>query len=200
MPLYDRVKDLALTVERVELEPHVLPLKHMTRRTTVFHLHGGGPRGRRRGRDLRGAAPSRPVEPAGPDGRAHARDLLRARRRPARLPPVGPRVRRSRPRSPPGRAVARRGGRRASRSPFASSSRRARSRSCARCIRRSGSSSTRATSGRTTSSPSSLRRRPSTSSTSRACTRAIGSTRRRRRSSTAASQRPSPRRGSRTRG
>jgi hypothetical protein len=45
MPLYDTVKDLPLTIERVELEPHVLPLKHLTRRTTVFHLHGTGHEG-----------------------------------------------------------------------------------------------------------------------------------------------------------
>ena len=45
MPLYDTVKDLPLTIERVELEPNVLPLKHITRRTTVFHLHGGGHEG-----------------------------------------------------------------------------------------------------------------------------------------------------------
>ena len=45
MPLYDAVKDLTLTIERVELEPHVLPLKHLTRRTTVFHLHGAGEEG-----------------------------------------------------------------------------------------------------------------------------------------------------------
>ena len=34
MPLYDSVEDLTLVVERVEHEPHVLPLKHSTRRTT----------------------------------------------------------------------------------------------------------------------------------------------------------------------
>ena len=45
MPLYDAVKDLPLTIERVELEPHVLPLRHITRRTTVFHLHGAGHEG-----------------------------------------------------------------------------------------------------------------------------------------------------------
>src|SRR4249919_120849 len=45
MPLYDAVKDLTLTIERVELEPHVLPLKHLTRRTTVFHLNGSGEEG-----------------------------------------------------------------------------------------------------------------------------------------------------------
>ena len=45
MPLYDAVKDLTLTIERVELEPHELPLKHFTRRTTVIHLHGGGHEG-----------------------------------------------------------------------------------------------------------------------------------------------------------
>ena len=45
MPLYDAVKDLPLTIERVELEPHALPLKHFTRRTTVVHLHGAGHEG-----------------------------------------------------------------------------------------------------------------------------------------------------------
>ena len=45
MPLYDAVRDLTLRIESVELEPHVLPLKHITRRTTVVHLHGGGHEG-----------------------------------------------------------------------------------------------------------------------------------------------------------
>jgi hypothetical protein len=45
MPLYDEVKDLPLTVERAELEPHALPLSFMTRRTTVLHLHGAGGEG-----------------------------------------------------------------------------------------------------------------------------------------------------------
>ena len=45
MPLYDAVKDLSVTVERVELERHELPLKHLTRRTTVVHLHGAGHEG-----------------------------------------------------------------------------------------------------------------------------------------------------------
>src|SRR5688500_14500768 len=45
MPLYDSVEDLPLVVERVEHEPHVLPLKHITRRTTVFRLHGAGHEG-----------------------------------------------------------------------------------------------------------------------------------------------------------
>jgi hypothetical protein len=45
MPLFDRVRDLTLVIERVELEPHALSLKHMTRRTTVVHLHGGGHEG-----------------------------------------------------------------------------------------------------------------------------------------------------------
>ena len=45
MPLYDAVQDLPLTIEQVEIEPHVLPLKHITRRTTVFHLHGAGAEG-----------------------------------------------------------------------------------------------------------------------------------------------------------
>lgn len=44
-PLYDAVENLSLTVERVELEPHALPLKHLTRRTTVVHLHGAGHEG-----------------------------------------------------------------------------------------------------------------------------------------------------------
>jgi hypothetical protein len=45
MPLYDAVKGLKLVVERSELEPNELPLKHFTRRTTVVHLHGGGDEG-----------------------------------------------------------------------------------------------------------------------------------------------------------
>ena len=45
MPLYDHVKELTLTVERVELEQQTLPLKHFTRRTTVVHLLGGGHEG-----------------------------------------------------------------------------------------------------------------------------------------------------------
>ncbi|MEX2212315.1 MAG: hypothetical protein WD689_11200 [Gaiellaceae bacterium] len=45
MPLYDAVRDLRLTVERVELEPRELSLKHFTRRTTVAHLHGDGHKG-----------------------------------------------------------------------------------------------------------------------------------------------------------
>jgi hypothetical protein len=45
MPLYDAVKDLALTIERVEYEQFALPLGFMTRRTTAFHLHGAGAEG-----------------------------------------------------------------------------------------------------------------------------------------------------------
>jgi hypothetical protein len=45
MPLYDSVKNLTLAIEHVELEPHALPLRHLTRRTTVVHLHGGGHEG-----------------------------------------------------------------------------------------------------------------------------------------------------------
>src|SRR5688500_6617950 len=45
MPLYDAVRDLSLTDDRVEHEPLALPLGFMTRRTTVFHLHGSGPEG-----------------------------------------------------------------------------------------------------------------------------------------------------------
>ena len=45
MHLYDAVKDLPLAIERIEHEPHVLPLEHITRRTTVFRLHGAGHEG-----------------------------------------------------------------------------------------------------------------------------------------------------------
>ena len=45
MPLFDRVRELPLVIDRVELEPHALALKHLTRRTTVIHLHGGGHEG-----------------------------------------------------------------------------------------------------------------------------------------------------------
>ena len=57
MPLYDAVKDLTLTIERVELEPHALPLSFMTRRPVV-HLHGAGERASARTSPTRGA-PSR---------------------------------------------------------------------------------------------------------------------------------------------
>jgi hypothetical protein len=45
MPLYESVRDLPLTIERVEHEPQALPLGFMTRRTTVFHLHADGDEG-----------------------------------------------------------------------------------------------------------------------------------------------------------
>ena len=45
MPLFDRVRELPLVIDRIELEPRALPLKHLTRRTTVIHLHGGGQEG-----------------------------------------------------------------------------------------------------------------------------------------------------------
>ena len=45
MPLFDAVRGLSLLVERVDLEPHTLPLRHLTRRTTVIHLHGRGQEG-----------------------------------------------------------------------------------------------------------------------------------------------------------
>ena len=45
MPLFDRVRELPLVVDSIELEPRALPLKHMTRRTTVIHLHGAGHEG-----------------------------------------------------------------------------------------------------------------------------------------------------------
>jgi hypothetical protein len=45
MPLYDTVRTLPLTIERVELEQLSLSLKQMTRRTTVVHLSGAGAEG-----------------------------------------------------------------------------------------------------------------------------------------------------------
>ena len=45
-PLYDSVKDLQLVVEDVEHEQLAHALGFMTRRTTVFQLHGGGHEGR----------------------------------------------------------------------------------------------------------------------------------------------------------
>jgi hypothetical protein len=45
MPLFDRVRELPLVIDHIELEPHALPLKHLTRRTTVIHLHGDGQEG-----------------------------------------------------------------------------------------------------------------------------------------------------------
>jgi hypothetical protein len=45
MPLYDAVRDLPLTIDAVEHEPLALSLGFMTRRTTMFHLRGGGEEG-----------------------------------------------------------------------------------------------------------------------------------------------------------
>ena len=45
MPLFDAVRGLSLLVESIEHEQHALPLGFMTRRTTVFHLHGRGEEG-----------------------------------------------------------------------------------------------------------------------------------------------------------
>jgi hypothetical protein len=45
MPLFDAVRGLSLLVERVELEQLSLPLRHLTRRTTVIHLYGRGQEG-----------------------------------------------------------------------------------------------------------------------------------------------------------
>jgi len=45
MPLYDAVKELKLTIDRVDVEQLSLALEHFTRRTTVIHLHGGAHEG-----------------------------------------------------------------------------------------------------------------------------------------------------------
>src|ERR671914_2108731 len=45
MPLFDRVRNLKLFVEDVELEPLAHPLGFMPRRTTVIHLRGAGHEG-----------------------------------------------------------------------------------------------------------------------------------------------------------
>ena len=45
MPLFDHIRQLQLSIERVELEPLSLGLRHLTRRTTVVHLYGGGEEG-----------------------------------------------------------------------------------------------------------------------------------------------------------
>ena len=42
MRLFDHVRNLPLRIEHIELEPHALPLRHMTRRTTTVHLSGRG--------------------------------------------------------------------------------------------------------------------------------------------------------------
>ena len=91
MPLYDPVKDLTLAIERVELEPHALPLKHHDPAHDRHPPARRRPRGRRRGRQLRGGAAARVHRRRAPAAgrRAHARLVLGARRRPARLPAAG---------------------------------------------------------------------------------------------------------------
>ena len=110
MPLYDAVKDLKLAIERVQLEPHELPLKHLTRRTTVVHLHGAGHEGVGEDVSYEEVLQLAFTDDALPDltGRAHARLVLGARRRPAGLPAVGTRIGGSRSRAAAGRTLARR--------------------------------------------------------------------------------------------
>ncbi len=45
MPTFDSIRNLELVVDRVELEHLALPLRHLTRRTTVVRLHGRGQEG-----------------------------------------------------------------------------------------------------------------------------------------------------------
>jgi hypothetical protein len=45
MPLFDGVRGLSVLIERVELEQLSLPLRHLTRRTTVIRLYGRGQEG-----------------------------------------------------------------------------------------------------------------------------------------------------------
>ena len=108
MPLYDSVRDLKLSVERVELEHLDLTLKHMTRRTTVVHLHGAGHEGVGEDVSYEEDLQLAFTEDALPDldRRAHARLLLGPRRRPAELPALGARVGGARPRPAPERPLA----------------------------------------------------------------------------------------------
>ena len=174
--------------------------------------------GHRRGRDLHG---DRPPAAGRPSARrvVHARLVLAAPRPAdavrraaadegvARLPPLGVRERRARPRAPPGRPLARRGRRaraapghlRHLEAPRRSAVGRPGPRAGSTCTRRSASSSTRPATGRTSSSPSWPRPERSTRSISRASTRARSSTSRRTRCSTGASSRRSRTPGSRIR-
>ena len=133
MPLYDAVKDLTLTIERLEAQAarpaaqaHHAPHHG---RAPARGRNGGG----RRGRLLRGGAAAlvHPRGIAGPWQGEHSLDSFsRARRRAARLSAVAAcrDFRRARPGAAPGGALARGGRRRASPRPSRSSSRRAPSR------------------------------------------------------------------------
>src|SRR5215218_9491587 len=199
MPLYDAVKDLPLTIERVELEPHALSLKHMTRRTTVVHLHGAGHEGVGEDVSYDGELQLAFTLDALPDFTGdHTVDSFSAladgqpgyRQWGLESAALDLALRQA------GRSLAEVVGREPRPVTFVVSQNNPRSGSA--WHRSFASSSTRATRGRTSSSRNSPRPEPSTSSISRACTRASGSTRRRRRASTAASPTPFRKRGSRT--
>ena len=128
MASYDAVKDLPLTVESCSFEGLEVSLGEFERLTTVVKLQGGRRGGHRRRRRLRRGRPHRPAEPRAA-GRArplgHLRRVLAearrdrslpggragARRRLARLPPLGVRVGGARPGAAPGGDQPRRGAR-----------------------------------------------------------------------------------------
>ena len=195
MALYDTVRDLPLVVEGYTLDGHEYVVSPtFTRKTTVIRLTGGGEEGL--GEDVTYDGAEQEAQQArGPvlplagewtiDSLSRHLGTLplfaqRARaRRVRRLPALGVRERRARPRAPPGGTIARRG---------------RRARAAARDLRRlgrlgdppstarlraflalypgCGSSSTHARTGRTRSSTSSRRSAASTRSTSRGSTRA----------------------------
>ena len=196
MPLYDAVKDLPLTIERVELEPHALPLGFMTRRTTVVHLHGAGREGVGEDVTYEGAAPRHGGARA--RRRAHARLVLP-------LVADAPGYRRWGLESAALDLALRQAGRR---------SRRGRPRAETRAVRRLAAQGARAAralpdlrfklDALDSWTDEVVAELAATGAVDvvdlKGCTRATGSTRRRRPSSTAASPQASRARGSRTRG
>ena len=155
MSLYDAVRDLPLQHRglppraararggaRVHAAPH--------RRRAVRRRRGGPRRGGRLRPARAGAVPGRRGQAALP-GRAHARLVLAPAGRPDRVPALGVRVGRARPRAPPGGALARRSGRpRAAAAPVRRlDAHRERSRAGSSSTPTCSSSSTRTATGRT---------------------------------------------------
>ena len=174
MATYDSVRTLPLHVDGYYLEPLEREVaRGFTLRRTVIVLHGRGEEGRGEEVDYDPAQQARFQEQGGEHaarGRAHARVVLAAPVGPDRVPALGARVGRARPRAPAGRALARRSGRAHARSRFASWSRPAwpPCRAGSSSTPSFASSSTRAATGRTRSWRRSRRPAGSTRSTSRA--------------------------------
>ena len=158
MSLFDLVRELPLHVDGYYLEPLEREVaRDFVLRRTVVVLHGRGEEGR--GEDVDYDPHAQQRVPGGrrrscrSTGGAHARVVLAAAVRADRVPALGVRVGRARPRAAPGRAVARRSARTHAEAAALRrlDARRERRRAGSSCTPTCASSSTRTATGRTRS-------------------------------------------------